>query len=79
MHLIDTGGIRLTAVQVGELLDRSPTTVRRYSTEHGLRTVPGPGGQRRYLLGDVLEFVESGQIPGSDQIPQWCKSWGVVP
>ena len=59
MQTIDTGAIRLNAAQVGALINRSPDTVANYAREGRLPSVEGVGGQRRYLLADVLEFIES--------------------
>jgi excisionase family DNA binding protein len=55
---------QLNLEEVSRLLGVCPTTVRRYTTRGWINHHRTPGGQRRFLLSDVVHFVEThGRFP----------------
>lgn len=55
---------QLTLEEVSRLLGVCPTTVRRYTNRGWLAHHRTKGGQRRFLLSDLVKFVEShGRFP----------------
>jgi excisionase family DNA binding protein len=55
---------QLNLEEVSRLLGVCPVTVRRYTTRGWINHHRTPGGQRRFLLSDVIQFVEThGRFP----------------
>ncbi len=64
----------LSLKQAAEQLEVHPTTLRRWADAGAIQVMVTPGGHRRFLPSDLVQFADAHRGSGSDIGQQWAEN-----